>query len=239
MEGFITIIIGLIGTVIGVILTKVAENFFEKKKEAELFIADIDEVLSWGWDGKKLLRHLIALDYETTDNLNEENEGTPNQWSPVFMNNPDCWRLLAIRRGELVGYWNFFALEDNFFNQVKQGLITDSEITIDNVKCIDAPGTYNIYIVIFCIKEHYRRAGFKLLIDSFINKLNELTDSDRKINEICVNAFSDVGEIMSRNFGLRKSQSHKEFGIMYLGTFNDVIKSRAARGKLRSVLSAK
>lgn len=218
-------------------MTKVTENYFEKRKQAKLFIADIDDIITWGWDGKKLLRHLIALDYETTDNLNEGNEGTPNQWAPVFMNNPDCWRLLAIRRGELVGYWSFFALTDDFFEKVKQGLITDSQITIDNVRPIDTPGTYNIYIVIMCIKEHYRKSGFTMLLDSFINKLNDLANTDRKINEICVNAFTDIGEVTSKNFGLKKSVPHHEFGVIYTGTYDDMIKSRIARGKLKSPIS--
>jgi len=233
MDTIITLIVGLVGIVVGVVLTKLTEKYFEKKKEAKLFIADLDDVVKWGWDGKKLLRHLIALDYETTDNLNEVNEGTPDQWAPVFMKNPDCWKLLAIRDTELVGYWSFFALKDNIFELAKQGQLYDSEITIENVVEIDQPGTYNIYVSIICIKENYRKKGFTILLNSFIDKLNELTITNRKIDKICVNAFSDEGRVLSKNFGLKQVVSHKEFGKIYFGNYVDSKSSRFARGKFK------
>lgn len=233
MGAVVTILIGLIGTVVGVALTKMTENYFEKKKEFKLFVADIEDVIKWGWNGKKLLQHLIALDYETTENLNEDNEGTINQWAPVFINNPDCWKLLAIRPCEVVGYWSFFALKKDFFEKMKQGIVNDSEITIDTVIPFENPGEYNIYISIICIKEFYRRNGYLLLHNSFVDKLNELTDAGYIINEVCANAFTDIGEIMSKNIGLKKTNKHNNFGSIYSGTYIDVCKSKAARNKLK------
>ena len=233
MNEVFTLAIGLIGTVIGVILSKLTETYFDKRKEEKLFIADIDDILKWGWNGNKLLRHLIALDYETTDHLNEANEGTPGQWAPVFMDNPDCWKLLAMRDGELVGYWSFFALKDNVFEMVKKGELNDSEITTDNVVALDQPGVYNIYFVIICVKEHYRKKGFPLLLNSFLEKLNELNTTNRKIHEVCVNAFTDEGKVLSRNFGLKHAVAHKDFGEIYYGTYEHLKSSRLARGKLK------
>lgn len=231
-EALATVIIGLIGTVLGVILTKITERYFDKKKEETLFLADITDVLEWGWDGKKLLRHLIALDYETTDNLNESNEGTPDQWAPVFMDNPDCWKLLASRKGELVGYWSFFALKDSTFKVAKQGKLNEGEIKISNVQSFNMPGTFNIYISIVCIRENYRKKGFLMLFDSFITRLNELTQSNRKINNICVNAFSEDGKLLAKNFGLRYLCSHVEYGEIFFGKYQEAKNSKLARGKL-------
>jgi GNAT superfamily N-acetyltransferase len=232
MDAILTLIVGLIGTIVGVALTKLTENYFDKKKEAKLFIADLDDVLRWGWDGKKLLRHLIALDYETTDNLNESNEGTPEQWAPVFFNHPDCWKLLAVRDSELVGYWAFFALKPETFELLKQGQFSDSSLTIDHVVEMDKPGTFNIYIVIMCVKEHYRRRGFPLLLASLIDQLNGMSVSGRYINTVCVNAFSDEGRALARNFGLKHIRDYNEIGHIYYGTFADMKSSRLARGKL-------
>lgn len=228
----ITILVGLLGTVLGVFLTKQIEIYFDKKKESKLFIANIEDVLRWNWDGNKLLRHLIALDYETTDNLNEGNEGTPNQWAPVFMNNPDCWKLLALRDAELVGYWSFFALNDNTFERMKNGEMNDSEITMDEVVEMDKPGTYNIYLVMVCIKEHYRKKGVPILYQSLIDQLNELTLSNRIISNICLNAFTDEGKTLAKNIGLKLLTTHKEFGQIYLGTYADMKTSKFARKRL-------
>lgn len=233
MDTVFAIIIGLVGTVLGVVLTKLTENFFDKRKEEKLFIADINDVIKWGWDGNKLLRHLIALDYETTDNLNEFNEGTPRQWAPVFMENPDCWKLLAFKEQELVGYYSFFALNDKVFDLAKLGQLFESQITIDSVVEMDQPGSYNIYVSIICIKQNYRKKGFSILINSFIEQLNHLTNTNRKIDKICVNAFTDEGKVLSKNFGLKNIVSHKEYGQIYYGTYEESKTSRLARGKLK------
>lgn len=233
MSTVTTILIGLLGTVIGVALTKMTENYFDKKKEIKLFIASIDDVVRWGWGGKKLLQHLIALDYETTDNLNEDNEGTTNQWAPVFMENPDCWKLLAIRSCEVVGYWSFFPLKKDFFEKMKSGVANDSEITTETVASFNAPGYYDIYICIICIKEIYRRTGYTMLYDSLVAKLNELTDAGYIINEVCANAFTDIGEVMSKNIGLKRLRNHNNFGVIYCGTYKEVCMSKAARNKLK------
>lgn len=232
METIFTIIIGLIGTVLGVFLTKRTENYLDKKKEARLYIADKHDIIKWGWNSKKLLRHLIALDYETTENLNELNEGTTDQWAPVFWENPDCWKLLAIRESELVGYWSFFALKDDIFDLAIKGQLYESEITTSNVLEIDKPGIYNIYISMVCVKDYYRKKGINILFDSFIDKLTELTETNRIIDKICVNAFTDEGLLLSKNFGLRKVGSHRESGIIYCGNYEEVKLSRHLKRKL-------
>lgn len=227
------IILTLLGTVIGVVLTKLTENYFDKKKETKLFIADIKDVLVWDWSSRDLLRHLISLDYETTENLNESNEGTPNQWGPVFFENPDCWKLLALRDKELVGYWSFFALNEETFEKAKKGELLDSEINLKNVIQMDKPGFYNIYFVIICVKEYYRKKGFLMLYESLIEKINELTETNRQIENICINAFTDNGKALAKNFGLNRIKKHKEFGEIYFGNFNDIKNSRTSRGLIK------
>ena len=140
---------------------------------------------------------------------------------------------MAIRDGELVGYWSFFALNPDTFEKIKQGRLTDSEITIKNVVEMDKPGTFDIYFVIICIKEYYRKKGFQILLTSFIDKLNELTATNRLINNICVNAFTDEGRVLAKNFGLKYIETHKEYGQIYFGTFEDIKTSRLARGKIK------
>ena len=52
-------------------------------------VANIDDVLSWKWTGKRLLEDLIRTHYENMEGLDSEHEGNAEQWAPVFMDNPD------------------------------------------------------------------------------------------------------------------------------------------------------
>ena len=191
----------------------------------ELFLVDYDKILEWDWSNRKLLRHLIALDYETTENLNEENEGTADQWAPVFAENPNCWKLLAVRDKELVGYWCFFALQENIYQEMKSGQLPDSVITTETVRKFNAEGTYNIYFCMFCIKENYRKRGFKILFKSIRDELNKLNNKGMRINEICANAFSEEGEDLCGHLGMKFTTNHFESGKMYIGKFEDMQKT--------------
>lgn len=107
------------------------------------FVADIEDITSWGWDGHRLLDELIRLDYETLEGLTVDHEGHTAQWAPVFMDHPETWRLIADAPGSIVGYWHFVPLFDADYELVKQGHLLDSQITTDRVRLFELPGWYN------------------------------------------------------------------------------------------------
>jgi len=192
----------------------------------ELYIADIRNVTHWGWTGSQLLEKLIALDYLVFEELTPEHEGHAGQWSAVFMDHPDTWRLMITPDNEIVGYWHFVPLFRDDFECAVRGELKDSEITTDRVCLFEFPGSYPIYFVSFELLPRFRRTkAYRLLLDSFFDVLLTLARDGIFIEQVCANAFSSSGEAMCKTFKLSYVRPHTERGKIYLGDVPHLLKS--------------
>lgn len=191
----------------------------------ELYIADLNNVTQWNWDGRQLLEKLIAMDYSMFQELTPEHEGDPEQWAPVFLDHPDTWRLLITPNNEIVGYWHFVPLFENDFQRAIKGELRDSEITTDKVRVFELPGQYPIYFVTFGLLPRFRRGkGYRLLLDSLFDVLLQLAKEGIFINQICANAFTASGDSICKTFAMQQAGLHKERGRIYTGTVADLLK---------------
>jgi len=182
-----------------------------------LKIANIYDVLSWGWDGKKLLEELIRIDYQTIENLNDEHEGHVNQWDPVFMDNPETWRILIESPQNIVGYWHFVPLFDDEFKLVKQGSLLDSAITSDKVKMFIQPGYYNIYFSAICILPNYRKYSTTyLLLNSILDVFAILAKQGIFIKEVSANAYTPSGISFCKSLGFKYLRDHVSHGKIFV-----------------------
>jgi hypothetical protein len=190
----------------------------------ELYIADIRNVINWGWTGSQLLDKLIALDYQVFDALTDEHEGHAGQWSSVFMDHPDTWRLLITPDNEIVGYWHFVPLFPDDFQSAVSGVLKDSQITADRVYLFELPGRYPIYFVSFGLLPRFRRTkAYKLLLDSFFDVLLDLAKDGIFIDQVCANAFSLSGESMCKTFGMTYARQHSDRGRIYIGKVTQLL----------------
>jgi hypothetical protein len=189
-----------------------------------LTIADIDDVISWGWDGNKLLDELIKLDYQTIDQLTQEHEGEIAQWAPVFMDHPDTWRLLTAGPEKIVGYWHFVPLFSSEFDLAMSGRLKDSQITTDLVRVLELPGWYDIYFVSICAQPLYRRTTrMRPLFRSFFDVVLDLGLEGVRIRRVCTNAYTRSGEALCKDLGFRLEQKHSEKGNIYSLEFSDLL----------------
>lgn len=196
-----------------------------------LTVADIDNVICWGWDGNKLLDELIALDYQTIDGLTPDHEGQTNQWAPVFMDHPDTWRLIINGPGSIIGYWHFVPLFKTEHELARQGKLTDSQITTDKVRVFEFPGWYDIYFVSICILPKYRRTpALRLLFKSFLDVVMELSLEEVFIREICANAYTASGLALCKSLGLNLLTDHTDHGQIYSAEFKDLLGNELFKG---------
>lgn len=191
---------------------------------SQFSIATAADVVSWGWSGVELLEHLIRLDYATIEGLNEDNEGRAEQWSPVFMDHPDTWRLLVTQPGEIVGYWHFVPLFEDDLQRARSGTLLDSDITTDRVCYLELPGTYGIYFVsITVLPSHRGISSFRMLMDALVAQLIRLARHGVFFGEICANAFTPQGEALCKTLALGFVCNHTEFGRIYASALRPVV----------------
>ena len=147
----------VIGAVLGRVTEEAIAMYKQHRRDRAIFaFARKDDVLQWGWSADSLLKKLIALDREVTkDQLTDEREGTVAQWAPVFWKHPETWVLLTKGRKNIVGYWHFAAINDQYLARIHEGKMQDSEITSGLVEDLDYPGTYNLYFIMIARLPQY------------------------------------------------------------------------------------
>jgi TIR domain-containing protein len=201
-----------------------------------LTVADISDVLDWGWTGEKLLQEFIALDYATLDNLVPTHEGSPEQWAPVFMNHPATWKMLLSAPKEIQGYWHFAPLFSEDYARAKAGQLLDSEITADRVRLFELPGTYEVYFVQICMHPRFRNpTHVRQLFRSLVTVLDDLSEQGIYIKELCANAYTDVGKSICRSFNLERLGEHCEHGTIFAAPIADILNSPFAKTNSRLI----
>jgi hypothetical protein len=189
-----------------------------------LSVADIDDVISWGWDGLRLLDELIQLDYQTMEGLTPDHEGQTRQWAPVFMDHPDTWRLIVNSSGKIVGYWHFVPLFEPEYNLARQGQLIDGHITTDKLKLFELPGQYDVYFVTMCIQSQFRRTpAVRLLFNSLLQVIAYLAQEGVFIREVCANAYTPSGVSLCRSLGLMHVGNHISHGQIFLAKFSSLL----------------
>ncbi|SKA98525.1 hypothetical protein SAMN02745166_02782 [Prosthecobacter debontii] len=213
------IILLIIGATVGGAITKLTELWVESIKrrnevKSRPVISRIEDVLTWRWDGKALLKRLIEQDRDLIgEELTPLREGTVEQWAPVFMAHPDGWALLTAGPKNIVGYWSIVALNDDHYALAKAGELFDSQIKTDTVVPFDFPGVYNAYFSHLGVLPGYRPHRRKL-IEAFYENLEQLASKGVFFREICANAFSDEGIEICKGF-MTYIGPHKDFGHVY------------------------
>jgi hypothetical protein len=168
------------------------------------------EFVNWKYAGDYtlFLKDLIALDQATIDGAVGEHEGTPDQWAPIFQNNPDTWKLL-VRGDEIVGYWQFHCLKKEAYDLVARGQITDAEISIDMIAYPELEGKYFAHLpVITTLKEIRGIKTIKLITDSLCASIRQFASDNVFFESFAAVAFTEPGQHLCEGLGLRYKMDH-------------------------------
>lgn len=182
----------------------------------ELAVRSLRELNASGWSTPAVMQRLEQLDYDNVCGLDIASEGSVAQWELIADSNPDGYAFLVDGGNEIVGYWHFEALPDDLFARTLEGELDDCEITVDTITFLCAPGILNIYLIIFAVEKPFR--GFRanrLLLDAFLDRLEDLAAAGIYLRTISANAFTPEGVGMCKSLGMRYVRPHCRFGLIY------------------------
>jgi len=185
-----------------------------------------------GWSTYDIMKRLEQMDYENVAGLDVASEGGVEQWAEAAESNPDGYAFL-VESGRIIGYWHFEALPDELFAKALRGELEDSEITVDKMTLLCAPGILDIYFIIFAVEKNYR--GLKanrLLLEAFFDRLEELAEVGIYVRRICANAFTPEGVGMCRSMGMEYSRQHSRAGLIFYIDLRDSSVLLRARPRL-------
>ncbi len=201
-----------------------------RARAPELSIANLDDVKSWGWDGRRLVEEVTRLDYECIDSLTQPDEGDLDQWVPLFLNQPDTWRLMTAGPGKVAGYWHFVRLRDPEFELMTKGKLLDGGITTETVLPLDRPGQYDIYFVSLCMRPEYQKLrnarAATVLIGAFFDSASVMAQRGVFIRNFYANAYTLDGAAICECFGMHPVGRHDSRGLVYAKRFSDFPKWR-------------
>lgn len=162
----------------------------------------------YGGNYEAFLTDIIALDEAVIAGISQEHEGTPSQWAPIFFHSPYTWRLI-ISGDEIVGYWQFVCLKDEYYAGVLEGSIVDSEITIDMIDFPVVEGSYKGYIPVIAVRAQDRGATtLSLLTETLGKTLADFAKNEILFEDFCATAFSFEGRRLCEIIGMKYQKRH-------------------------------
>ena len=116
---------------------------------------------------------------------------------------------VLVSNNEIVGYYYFLFLKKKYFNEIKNGSLTDADINLDKIVTSDFPGEYFCYFNDIAIFPKHRWSGFvsnsTKLLDDFAERLEEYAVKSKIfISEMCAVGFTDNGKNMCTHLGMKK-----------------------------------
>jgi len=170
------------------------------------FIRGHEFLAASGMDEEALVEKIIELDISMIPTLTAIDEGTLEQWAPIFQASPLTWKLLT--HGEkIVGYWQYVCLEDQYFEQVKNGTLRDSQIVLPMLEfpCFLSPEkTYKMYVVMMGVHNSHQFFGpGGKLINSLIREIERAAANGLFFSEFATVAYTAQGISLCKNFGLK------------------------------------
>jgi transcriptional regulator with XRE-family HTH domain len=177
------------------------------RESDKYFIRGHEFLAASGMDEEELLEKIIELDVSMVPYLTTIDEGTVEQWAPIFQSSPLTWRLLT-HGGTIVGYWHYVCLEEQYFDQVKNGTLRDSQINLPMLEfpCFLSPDkTYKMYVVMMGVHNSHQFFGpGNKLVNSFLREIERAAVNGVFFSEFLTVAYTAQGMSLCRNFGLEQ-----------------------------------
>jgi hypothetical protein len=129
---------------------------------------------------------------------------------------------------EIAGYWHIAPLNDRDYQQIKEGKLFDSDITINRIIPMDLAGQYNVYLSQACLLPALRaRPGDVLLLfRTLFDVLEELSEVGIFIKEITANAVTGHGIGLAERLEMNFLGSDGFDGSIYSVPIERILRAR-------------
>jgi hypothetical protein len=135
---------------------------------------------------------------------------------------------------KIIAFCTALPVSDTWYDEFRNGNITDVVIDLNDIEKYEIPGIYNIYISVLCVHPDYQGPTyiFKLLYNAMINIFITLTKNEIFIYRLLADASTPDGERMCRFLGMKKvCESKHDTNIYESYLIPPTLRLRNARGK--------
>lgn len=181
------------------------DNCFARGSGKHYVMQGYDYLAKAGIDEEGLLEKLIELDLSLIPRLSSHDEGSVEQWAPIFHASPFSWQLLTCDN-KIVGYWHYVFLKDEYFELVKLGKLRDSELEpamLEFPSLVDMSRNYKMYIIMLGVHgSHQKGNSGTTLVRSFVREFQTSTTEGLFVSELVAVAYTYQGQALCEDFGM-------------------------------------
>ena len=116
----------------------------------------------------------------------------------------------------VIGCLTVLPLHDEAYTRVRSGAIIDTELLPKDIRTFEAPGFYRLYVASLIVHPTYHRTGvFKLLYQSYIEKLLDLAEQELFVTELVADAVTPYGSRMAEWLGMTEVGKSRHNSTIY------------------------
>lgn len=183
---------------------------------AAVTIADLRDVLAWGWSGEELAERVFALRRRTIQGLPPQGLGDPRVYASIFYQHPDSWRLLVDHDLHVVGCWHFLSLQPEGLTRALAGELCAQTITPALTRSLRTRGWHDIYVLTYMVQAewHYSTSSLRFARSMF-DVLRQLALQGTYVRELVANFATQEGLALARGLRLEYVGPHSVRGGVY------------------------
>lgn len=194
-----------------------------QQKKAGCRMMKFAELIDLGYSSAKIAMQLVENDYINCNGIDENNEGSAEQWEQFLRDNSDTFQYLINEDDKIVGDWSIVALTDEAYENAINGQLLEKDISDENTEFICFPGEYNGYILTFSLLPKYRTMdNYNLIIDSFLTQIEEYSERGIFFGKWCMNVFGREVEALVKQLGFKYVCNNRVLGKIYTCSFNNL-----------------
>lgn len=196
---------------------------------------DAEAAEPYGYSISRIAMETIQLDYLALSGnqylINDEIEGTVEDWIDMFTNYPDLYSMLFYRN-QMIGYWLMEMIEDEHYDSIISG---EKIINAQMQEFYDFGGDFCCYVAIMpLIKKYENSANYLALFGSFFDRLVAFAENGINTKKIGISVYSALQEQIVKKLGFVFKGTNPANGKVYELTpdaiaKNNVIKQRYPR----------
>ena len=174
------------------------------------------ELIEMGMPHDEIEKKLEDIALQTMAGLKDEEEdwlGDTDKWAEIEEEHPNTTRVLVCDN-EIVGYYFFLFLEEEFIEGIRNGTFSDSEISLEKIVHTEWGGEYPLYFNDIAILPNHRMRGAKKLLGDVPELLIQFArDNELFVTELVTIAFTKYGEdLCSKRMNMKLTGKSKKRG---------------------------
>lgn len=190
-------------------------------------IIRVNELSKIGYDHRKMVMKELEIDYLCIPvdkyNMNDEIEGTFEDWIEAAEEYEEDTSALLVINNEIVGYSDMYPVTDDAYRKLINGEVI---IRDDMIALYSLGGTFDAYVAMIAIPSEFAsQNNYLMFFDWIVEHLTEWKGNDIHINNLGISVYNKMLERFVTLFGFECRTINPAGGKVYEISIQKLVKN--------------